>query len=334
MSDTSKIAVFFDAENVSANYVPGIISYLSKQGDVLYQRAYADWSLENMKEGWKKQISQTPITAIHQFHHKQEQAVDKVLMMDAVELAVEHEEIDIFAIVASDNGYHSLSRKLKNRGKKVIGVGDREKLCNSKTNSESIWVRSCNEFRYFDEMEDLNEDILSQDKSEDAEMTGFAMEKFLEQAFDMTPTYNNSNAVLMRRLWESIKKKKPDFNVENYGAKNIQSFIASFKNFKITDDGKQPPTYFVEKDESFVSDSERKIGVVKRYVNAFRIIESDGEDYFFYIGEINKEFKGDKLKVGTKVDFLVEKKPDPDGTDSRERNGRATDVRVLNGRDS
>lgn len=165
-------------------------------------------------------------------------------------------------------------------------------------------------------------------------MTGFAMEKFLEQAFDMTPTYNNSNAVLMSRLWESIKKKKPDFNVENYGAKNIQSFIASFKNFKITDDGKQPPTYFVEKDESFVSDSERKIGVVKRYVNAFRIIESDGEDYFFYIGEINKEFKGDKLKVGTKVDFLVVKKPDPAGVDSRERNGRATDVRVLNGRDS
>lgn len=122
----SKIAVFFDAENVSAEVVPGIISFLSKQGDVLYQRAYADWSSPNMKK-WEKQISQTPITAIHQFHHKQEQAVDKVLMMDAVELAIEHDEIDIFAIVASDNGYHSLSRKLRNRGKKVIGVGDKGK---------------------------------------------------------------------------------------------------------------------------------------------------------------------------------------------------------------
>ena len=324
----SKIAVFFDAENVSAEVVPGIISFLSKQGDVLYQRAYADWSSPNMKK-WEKQISQTPITAIHQFHHKQEQAVDKVLMMDAVELAIEHDEIDIFAIVASDNGYHSLSRKLRNRGKKVIGVGDRKILCKLEPKSESIWVRSCNEFRYFDELEDLNEDILSQDKSEDAEMTGFALEKFLEQAFDMTPTYNNSNAVLMSRLWESILKKKSDFNVKNYGAKNVKSFIASFKIFKITDDGKQPPTYFVEKDESSVSDSERKVGCVKRKINAFCIIESGGEDYFFFVGEINKEFHGDKLKQGTKVDFLVVKKPDPDGTDSRERNGRATDVRII-----
>lgn len=56
----SKIAVFFDAENVSAEVVPGIISFLSKQGDVLYQRAYADWSSPNMKK-WEKQIPKRPL---------------------------------------------------------------------------------------------------------------------------------------------------------------------------------------------------------------------------------------------------------------------------------
>lgn len=319
----SKIAVFFDAENVSAEVVPGIISFLSKQGDVLYQRAYADWSSPNMKK-WEKQISQTPITAIHQFHHKQEQAVDKVLMMDAVELAIEHDEIDIFAIVASDNGYHSLSRKLRNRGKKVIGVGDKGKC-------QPIWIQSCNEFRYFDELEYIDEeDMLAQDKTEDSELTEFALEKFLEQAFDMTPSYNNSNAVLLGRFWESVLNKKPDFNVKNYGEKSVKSFISSFENiFKVYDDGKHPPTYFVEKLESGLSHSERKTGVIKKTFKAYRIIEADDGDYFFYVGEINKDFKPKSLTKNTKIDFLVAKLPNPEGTDTKDKNGRATDVRII-----
>ena len=323
MSDTSKIAVFFDAENVSSEVVPGIISFLSKQGDILYQRAYADWSVPNMKK-WEKQISQTPITAIHQFHHKQEQAVDKVLMMDAVELAIEHDEIDIFAIVASDNGYHSLSRKLKNRGKKVIGIGDKEKC-------QAIWIQSCNEFRYFDELEYIDEeDMLAQEKTEDSELTEFALEKFLEQAFDMTPSYNNGNAVLLGQFWKSVLNKKPDFNVKNYGEKSVKAFISSFENiFKVYDDGKHPPTYFVEKIEPQSSSTGRKTGIIKRNIKSYRIIESDDGDYFFYIGEANKEYKSEKFTQGTKVEFQVTRHPDPNAPELKNKNGRATDFKII-----
>lgn len=44
-----KIAVFFDAENISANKVSLIIDSLSAKGDILFQRAYADWSIDNTK---------------------------------------------------------------------------------------------------------------------------------------------------------------------------------------------------------------------------------------------------------------------------------------------
>ena len=320
----SKIAVFFDAENVSSEVVPGIISFLSKQGDILYQRAYADWSVPNMKK-WEKQISQTPITAIHQFHHKQEQAVDKVLMMDAVELAIEHDDVDIFAIVASDNGYHSLSRKLRNRGKKVIGLGDKGKCL-------PIWVQSCNEFRYFDDLEYVDEeDMLTHDKAEDADLTEFALEKFLEQAFEMTPTYNNSsNVVLLSRLGESILKKKPDFNVQDYGEKSVKSLISSFNDiFKVYNDGKHPPTYFVEKLEQQSLSSGRKTGIIKRHIKSYRIIESDDGDYFFYIGEANKEYKSEKFTQGTKVEFQVTKYPNPSAAASEDKNGRAADVKII-----
>ena len=121
----SNVAVFFDAENVSAERVPEIIDFLSTKGEIVIQRAYADWSIENTKS-WKEQISKTPIMAIQQFHHNQPQAVDKAIMMDAIETAIKREEIDIFALVASDNGYYSLSLRLRELRKKVIGIGEKK----------------------------------------------------------------------------------------------------------------------------------------------------------------------------------------------------------------
>ena len=70
-----KIAVFFDAENIPSNKVSLIIDSLSTKGDILFQRAYADWSIENTKS-WKEQLNKTPITAIQQFHHNEKQAVN------------------------------------------------------------------------------------------------------------------------------------------------------------------------------------------------------------------------------------------------------------------
>lgn len=320
----SKIAVFFDAENVPSAIVPEIISNLSKKGDILFQRAYADWSVENTKS-WQNQISKTPIMAIQQFHHNQEQAVDKVVMMDAIELAIKHDDIDVFALVASDNGYYSLSLRLRELGKRVIGIGEKEKC-------KPIWVNSCNEFTYFEVLEDVDDDILlqSENKKDSNEFEDFAIEKFLEKAFDSTRLYKDTNTVLLSQMWESILRQKPDFTVKDYGYKTALEFISSFEDkFKISDDGKNQRTFFVEKIENI--NSKRMQGKIKRRIGCYCIIEADGKkgDYFFYRNEINPEFKNEKLEKGMKVDFSVVKEPDPKAEDSRNKNGRATDLKII-----
>ncbi|MBQ6567744.1 MAG: hypothetical protein IJL80_11875, partial [Treponema sp.] len=54
--------------------------------------------------------------------------------------------------------------------------------------SKDIWVNSCNEFTYFEDLEDSGEDILkSFETAEDNdEMKDFALESLLERAFDST----------------------------------------------------------------------------------------------------------------------------------------------------
>lgn len=320
----SKIAVFFDAENVPSAIVPEIISFLSTKGDILFQRAYADWSIENTKS-WKNQITKTPIMAIQQFHHDQEQAVDKVVMMDAIELAIKHEQIDIFALVASDNGYYSLSLRLRELGKRVIGIGEKEKC-------QPIWVNSCNEFIYFEDLEEVDEDILLQSENikDSVVFEDFAIEKFLEKAFDSTPLYKNTNAVLFSQMWESILRQKPDFTVKDYGKKSALEFIQSFNDkFKITDDGKIPRTFFVEKIEN--DNSQRKQGIIKRKIGAYCIIAADDKsgDYFFYRNEMNPAFKNQKLEKNMHVDFLIIKEPNPNADNSKDKNGRASDLIIL-----
>lgn len=315
-----KIAIFFDAENISANKVSPIIDALSAKGDILFQRAYADWSIDNTKS-WQDQLIKTPISAIQAFHHNEKQAVDKLIMMDAIEMAIKHNEINSFAIVASDNGYYSLALRLRELGKRVIGIGEKEK-CNS------IWIKACNEFIYIEDLDDKDEDVLFNDKN--SELNDFALEKFLESAYDKTPHYRDTNVKLVSQMWESIYRQKSDFNVKDYGVKNSIDLLKKYGNkFQISDDGKKQRTFFVEKIENN-EESTRKKGVIKVRIKNYRIITADDAsgDYFFYMGEINESAKGEKLDKGTRVDFQVVNLPENNGG-FENKNGRATDVCVI-----
>lgn len=319
-----KIAVFFDAENISAKKVSPIIDFLSTKGDILFQRAYADWSMSETSS-WREQLTKTPITAIQQFHHDEKQAVDKLIMMDAIEMAIKHEEINTFAVITSDNGFYSLVLRLRELGKRVVGLGEKSKC-------KPIWINACNEFKYIEDLDDNDEDILVDDaaKLNESGLEDFSLEKFLENAYELTPSYKGENTKLVSRFWERVLQQKSDFNLKDYGVKSALELLRKFNNkFSISDDGKIPPTFFVGKIED--KSSQRKKGVISRRIASYRIISADDKsgDYFFYMSEINKDFKNNKLEKGTKVDFLVEKEPDPDAKENKDKNGRAKDVCVI-----
>lgn len=150
-----KAAVFIDAENVSPKAAPSVLAQVYARWDVCILRAYADWSI-GQTCNWKRQFTSTPMIAIQQFHDPKgsgkmkrkyntaDQAVDKVIIMDAIEIAIKNDRITDIIIVASDNGYHSLALRLKELGKYVVGVGERSK-------SRPIWIQSCNEFIYIED---------------------------------------------------------------------------------------------------------------------------------------------------------------------------------------
>lgn len=158
----NKIAIFFDAENTPSTNVPKIISFLSSKGDIIFQRAYADWSMPNMKE-WQSLIDKTPaITSVQQFHHnKIKNAVDYRIVMEASEMLVKNDDINTFVLVTYDSGFYYLVRHLRENGKQVFVVGEKAKKC--KPDLREV----CNAFYYVEDLPTENKD--SDSSSQDDE---------------------------------------------------------------------------------------------------------------------------------------------------------------------
>lgn len=324
-----KIAVFFDAENLNPKSIPGIINELENHGIILYQRAYADWSMKNMTGSeWRNLISKTPITVYQQFHIKEKQVIDKTIIMDAVELAIKHDDFDTIAIISSDNGFYSLALRLRELGKWVIGIGEKEKLERGNSNN-SLFVKSCNEFQYIEEIKEIDENILPSDK----EFASIAIQKVLEQAYELSPKRNDENGeyVLVSAIGEKIQKVNPDFNYKKEYGKTLLEILKDhdeiFEIFK--DSNKTVPTFFVRKKRKGIEKGQKEEGTIKRIINGYGIITNETGDYFFAFTDISNMDKENKPRKNMRVYFTAAKKPNSGGSDSTEKNGKATDVELL-----
>lgn len=64
---TPNVALFIDADNISAHFVHKIIGTLSTHGNIIVRRVYANWS--KPLAGWQQAITENAMVAIQQFDH-------------------------------------------------------------------------------------------------------------------------------------------------------------------------------------------------------------------------------------------------------------------------
>lgn len=323
---SERIAIFFDAENISAEYVNSILAKVKSYGSIVIQRAYADWSIPNTQP-WKKLVAKQPISVYQQFHNGEAQVIDKTIIMDAIQIAIEHPDIDTFCLVASDKGYANLALRLRELGKYVLGVGEE-----IKAKEDSLLVNACNEFIYVERLNAVDDTILldNDETEKNADITNFSLSNFISQAYDSTPKTKEGYA-LFSRLGEAIRSFKPDFDYTDYGYKTFKQMMEDFPDeYEIFDDGKRAPTYMVLRKEVEVTNRKAE-GTIQKVVSTYGSIKSEGKDYFFYTGDFKKDFRGVKLKKGMKVRFIVAKEPEPGAADKRDRNGKAKEIEIVKG---
>lgn len=158
MADEKKIALFIDADNISAKYGKLIIETLQNRGEIFIRRVYGNWE-KNSLHNWNENILKYGLLAVQQMDFSSgKNATDMSLTIDAMEVLYQR-QATIFAIVSDDSDFTPLAVKLRERGVYVIGLGKKDKA--------SVSFRSaCNEFIELEPLEETSETATAKIKTE------------------------------------------------------------------------------------------------------------------------------------------------------------------------
>ncbi|MCE8544699.1 NYN domain-containing protein [Ruegeria pomeroyi] len=111
----AKVAVFADGDNIGAAWAQEVLGTARQQGSVDYARVYLD---VQRPSAWADQADWRLVHA-----GRGKNAADLLLSLDAMELALTG-SFDCFVIASSDGDFAHLARRLREIGKKTVGIGE------------------------------------------------------------------------------------------------------------------------------------------------------------------------------------------------------------------
>jgi uncharacterized protein (TIGR00288 family) len=124
-SATTRIAVLIDCDNVSATHAGAVLEELATYGTPTIKRAYGDWTT-NQLGGWKNELNRLAVQPVQQFSYTTgKNSTDSALIIDAMDL-LWMGNVEAFALVSSDSDFTRLATRLRESGKRVIGLGERK----------------------------------------------------------------------------------------------------------------------------------------------------------------------------------------------------------------
>ena len=252
MDDEKKYALLIDADNVSSKYIGIVTKEAQTLGNVTIRRIYGDWT-SSSKNSWKDSLLESSLTPIQQYNYTVgKNSSDSAMIIDAMDVLYTG-NVDGFIIVSSDSDFTKLAMRLRESGKRVIGMGE------SKT--PTPFVRACEQFKTLDVLYKNNN---SGAKNNSPEPKNNIQEKTKKQCGknsepekapvkDAEPITNlksikatvislldeNSDEdgwMYLSELGNMIQKMYSDFDCRNYGFHKFGKLIESFPELQTRKD--------------------------------------------------------------------------------------------------
>ena len=211
------LAVFIDFENIAVGLrfrkdktfdIQKVQERLLEKGKILVKRAYAGWSRFS---SYTQPFHEAAIELIEIPGRSTtgKNSADMRLCVDAMDLCYSKAHIDTFVIVSGDSDFSPLVSKLRENGKRVIGLGLRDSTSN-------LLVSNCDEFIFYE--------ALMQQPSQSAERA--TPEAPAKDRTEVLALVTNTIAALVREgrdpiqaslVKDTIKRKQPSFDEGDYG---------------------------------------------------------------------------------------------------------------------
>ncbi|MFR8010994.1 MAG: NYN domain-containing protein [Clostridia bacterium] len=232
-----RLAVLIDADNVSYKYVKEMMEEVARYGTPTIKRIYGDWT-QSTASGWKKVLLENAITPIQQYRYTTgKNATDSAMIIDAMDILFE-DKVDGFCIVASDSDYTRLALRLRESGKKVLGIGEKK--------TPQPFIAACDKFIY---LEIIAKHAEPEEKKEKEEKTSGKKKPAAKKQEPKVSKLDRKFVKLLRTSVEDVAdengwaflgdvgnmllKKQPSFDSRNYGFSKLCPLIRSTGLFEI-----------------------------------------------------------------------------------------------------
>ena len=242
-------------EDTAVLDVAAIMQYASTLGEVIINKAYANWTnfwpyAEPLNEYAMDLIQLFPLGI------NAKNGADIRLSLDIAEDLVLQPHIDVVLLVSGDSDFISIAQRVRRNHKRIVGLGVKEA-------SNRYWQMSCNEFKLYrtiikqygakpldDEEDDAEGDDVAYalvedpsaeatDKSESAAAKTGAKSggksssraklspehKLLKQAIENLESRDGDPWVKRRRLKPMMQRLDPAFDEANHGYSNFTAFL-------------------------------------------------------------------------------------------------------------
>lgn len=124
MSDTARVAVLIDCDNISPKLAAALLGETTRYGTLTVKRGYGDWSSGRLA-GWRSVLPAFAIQPVQHFAYVAgKNSSDAALIVDAMDLLYSG-SVDVFFVVSGDSDFTPLVRRIRESGRKVLGIGPR-----------------------------------------------------------------------------------------------------------------------------------------------------------------------------------------------------------------
>jgi uncharacterized protein (TIGR00288 family) len=217
------LAVFIDFENLALGFrgkrdkrfeIQKVLERLVEKGKIIVKKAYADWT---GYADYKRALHEAAIELIDipKRSMSGKNSADIRLCVDSIDLCYSKEHIDTFVIVSGDSDFSPLVSKLKENGKRVIGLGMKE-------SSSNLLIDNCDEFIYY---EDLERPLSTPPRIEQ-DLPERKKEAFQLLVDSVVALVRENKEVLWSSLVkETMKRKKPSFNESYHGYRAFSDLL-------------------------------------------------------------------------------------------------------------
>lgn len=220
------LAILFDADNISRNYVKSILDAAARYGRAIIKRSYGDWTQSNLA-GWSDVFREFAIKPIQQFRFTVGKNItDSAMTIDAMDI-LHSRSVDVFVLVSSDSDFTGLATRIREEGLRVVGVG--------KKTTARAFVNACDEFLLLENV--IGEAEFKEDRGTEPlpkhPKKRTVSENMKSQGRDLLSravrTVRDENGLVKgAALGIALRRLDPAFDPKTYGVPKLADFVESF----------------------------------------------------------------------------------------------------------